>query len=163
MNRIMIAFTSILIILSIAFGGYKYVTNLQSHIIQLSEANATYKSNELALNNAINTQSKTIQSLRNDIQLKNIVIDRVTTDFSKARDDVRELEKLLNQDDFNLPADGQTISLQATVNKTYADSIRCLEIAAGSPPTAAELSATTFNQINRQCPTQANPNYRGLK
>ena len=50
--------------------------------------------------------------------------------------------------------------LERAVNRGTANALRCLEIASGAPFTAAELAATKPSEINRECPSIANPNYK---
>ena len=37
--------------------------------------------------------------------------------------------------------------------------LRCVEISSGSPLTESEINATKKSEINRECPSIANPNY----
>ena len=49
--------------------------------------------------------------------------------------------------------------IQRIINKASAAALRCVEISSGSPLTEKELNATKKSEINRECPSIANPNY----
>jgi len=51
-------------------------------------------------------------------------------------------------------------SLERAVNRGTVNALRCLEIASGSSLTDAEKNATKPSEINRECPSLANPNYK---
>jgi hypothetical protein len=51
-------------------------------------------------------------------------------------------------------------SLERAVNRGTVNALRCLEIASGAPLTEAEKNATKPSEINRECPSLANPNYK---
>ncbi len=45
------------------------------------------------------------------------------------------------------------------INKASKSAKRCVEIASGAPLTEEEKNATKKSEINRECPSIANPNY----
>ena len=49
--------------------------------------------------------------------------------------------------------------IQRIINKASAAALRCVEISSGSPLTEKEINATKKSEINRECPSIANPNY----
>ena len=51
------------------------------------------------------------------------------------------------------------IVIERIINSASNKALRCVEIAGGSPLTADEISATKKSEINRECPSIANPNY----
>ena len=50
--------------------------------------------------------------------------------------------------------------IEIAVNKGSDNALRCMEIVSGSPLTQQELAATLPTEINRECPSIANPKYK---
>ena len=61
--------------------------------------------------------------------------------------------------DFGKLAIEKTEAIERIVNGASDKAIRCVEIAGGSPLTEEEINATKKSEINRECPSIANPNY----
>ena len=51
-------------------------------------------------------------------------------------------------------------AMERIVNKASDKALRCVEIAGGAKLTEAEIKATKKSEINSECPTLANPNYK---
>lgn len=118
--------------------------------------------------------------LQASIQEQKITIEKLQKDFA----DIREANKLLSQElerqrqekqdllnKFNVTASGDARdfgalaakrpeAIQRLVNRGTKNAMRCLELASGAPHTQEELDATLTSQINPECPTLANPNYK---
>ena len=75
--------------------------------------------------------------------------------------DIDDLDNRFNKDgrDFGKLAIEKTDSLQRIINSASDKVLRCVEIAGGAPLTEQELNATIKSEINRECPSIANPNY----
>jgi hypothetical protein len=57
----------------------------------------------------------------------------------------------------------EPLTIQKIINRGSANAIRCLELATGAKHTKQELDAVKPSEINRECPSLANPNYLGIK
>ena len=88
--------------------------------------------------------------LQNKLQDKDMenLKDRFTKD---AKGEKRDLGKVAQQ---------KPLSIERAVNRATAAVQRCLEIASGAPLTEAEKNATKPSEINRECPSIANPHYK---
>ena len=75
--------------------------------------------------------------------------------------DIDDLDNRFNKDgrDFGKLAIEKTDSLQRIINSASDKVLRCVEIAGGAPLTEQEINATVKSEINRECPSIANPNY----
>ena len=49
--------------------------------------------------------------------------------------------------------------MERLINRGTKNALRCLEIATGAERTEKEINAKKESEINRECPTLANPNY----
>ena len=49
--------------------------------------------------------------------------------------------------------------MERIINKGGEAASRCIEIASGAELTEQEINATKKSEINRECPSIANPNY----
>jgi uncharacterized membrane protein YccC len=97
-----------------------------------------------------------IRQINNDlnttIKLQNKDVENLRDRFSQnAKGEARDLGKT---------AVAKPQSLERAVNKGTVNALRCLEIASGAPLTDLEKNATKPNEINRECPALANPNYK---
>ena len=124
-----------------------------------------YKQNEIKLKDSIEEQKAVIDKMQQSIeQIKDINRDlrekekvsrnELSTLESKFRKtkagDVRDLGYLASQ---------KPEVVEMMINRGTTNALRCFEIGMGSPLTETELSATTSDKINRECPRIANPNY----
>ena len=85
---------------------------------------------------------------------------------TKHRAEVDALSRKFSQDAKGQPRDfGQFAKekpelVERLVNRGTKNAMRCLEIASGAPRTPEELAAKSATEINKECPTIANPNYK---
>ena len=84
----------------------------------------------------------------------NKLVDALKADFE-------DLDKRFNKKnrDVGLLAFERPESIERITNAASVKANRCIEIASGSPLTEKELNATKKSEINRECPSIANPNY----
>ena len=61
--------------------------------------------------------------------------------------------------DFGKLAIEKTKVIERITNKGSDAAARCIEIASGAELTEQEINATKKSEINRECPSIANPNY----
>jgi hypothetical protein len=75
--------------------------------------------------------------------------------------DLEDLDKRFNKNnrDFGKLALEKTGAIERIINKGGDAASRCIEIASGAELTEQEINATKKSEINRECPSIANPNY----
>ncbi len=81
--------------------------------------------------------------------------------INAMKKDLNDLEKRVKKKgrDFGKIGIKKTKVIERIINNASNKALRCVEIAGGSPLTADEISATKKSEINRECPSIANPNY----
>ena len=62
--------------------------------------------------------------------------------------------------DFGTVAAAKPSQVETAVNRGTANALRCLEIASGAPLTDREKNAKLPTEINKECPSMANPSYK---
>lgn len=149
------------IVLAVGVGGY-YIINLKANL-------AVSEINNRTLEQGIADQRAEIQKMQQDIsaiQQANIALSESN---SRARADVIALQEKFSQDargqsrDFGVLAKERPELIQRLVNRGTRNAVRCLEIASGAPRTPEEIAAVTSSEINKECPSIANPNYKALR
>ena len=85
-------------------------------------------------------------------------MNELVTNLKKDLDD---LDKRFNKKnrDFGKLAIEKTKVIERITNKGSDAAARCIEIASGAELTEQEINATKKSEINRECPSIANPNY----
>jgi hypothetical protein len=153
------AISALLIVAIIAAGGW-YITGLRADL-------AISQSNEVKLREGIEEQQRLMEKMRVDIAAIQRANNQLNETIKRQAEDVTALTKKFSQDrqgnarDFGEFASTKPELVQNLVNRGTKNAYRCMEIASGSPLTDEERSATTRDKINRECPSIANPNYRG--
>jgi len=154
-----IKIVAVLIMVLTVAAGLWYVTALRADLA-ISEQNRARLQEGVAAQQALLAQMRVdisqIQAINQDLRSENLrqqaEVQSLTQRFGQtARGEVR---------DFGALAAERPDAIQRAVNRGTANAMRCLEIASGSPLTDAEKNATTLSEINRECPTLANPRYR---
>jgi len=110
----------------------------QESMAQMKADQAKIKELNNELNTTIKLQNKDMENLK----------DRFTTNAAGEKRD------------FGKAAAQKPTSLERAVNRGTVNALRCLEIASGAELTEAEKNATKPSEINRECPSLANPNYK---
>lgn len=144
---------TILVILSIV-GGVAYVLKLRSD-------NAILKANNILLEESIESQKNVIEQQKKDftqILETNKKLSLLSNNLQKDMDDL-ESRFTKQGRDIGKTAIKKDKLIQRVLNSASVSSLRCVEIASGSPLTKNEINATKKTEINRECPTIANPNY----
>jgi len=150
-----LAYLGIVIIIA---GGLWYAVNLKAEL-------ATSEANNKILENSLSDQNEVIEQMRFDIAVIEEINEEVNKELTRQRKEVRELV-----DKFNVNARGETRdigriafrkprTMERLVNRGTRNALRCLEIASGAKRTEKEINAKTESEINRECPTLANPNF----
>lgn len=148
----------ILVILAAIGGALWYITGLRGQL-------AVSELNNEKLQNSVILQQEVIDQIKKDVESVQKSNETINESIKNQNKDLNSL-----QNRFNVNADGtqrdvgkiaitNTSSIERAVNKGSINAARCLEIASGSPLTEEEKNAKTKQQINKECPSLANPNY----
>lgn len=155
----MIKLALIATIVVVVAGGLWYVTGLRADL-------AVSQENARQMTEAVAQQQAVIENIRQE-QAK---IQEINKDLA---DTVKSQNKDLNglRDRFSTAANGDKRDIgsiavikpdriERAINIGTVNALRCVEIATGSPLTEKEKNAKLPNEINKECPALANPNYK---
>jgi len=147
-----------LAIVIIVAGGLWYVTGLRADL-------AVSEMNNKTLREGIQEQQRLIEQMQRDVaQIQEINAD-LANEADRQKREMRDLVDRFNVNargesrDFGAIAAARPGVVERLVNRGTANAMRCLQLASGAPHTEAELAAKTSSEINRECPTLANPNF----
>ena len=142
------------IIATAVIGGGLYVMKLRSD-------NATLKANQIKLESAVQDQQELITQQKNDFKDILAANQKMNELVGNLKKDLEDLDKRFNKNnrDFGKLALEKTGAIERIINKGSDAAARCIEIASGAPLTEEEINATKKSEINRECPSIANPNY----
>ena len=144
---------TILIITGIAGGGM--------YVMKLRADNATLKANQIKLETAVAEQNKVLEQQKKDFETILETNKKLTTLSNNLQQELNDLDKRFTKGDRDIgkTAIAKDKVIQRIINKASAAALRCVEISSGSPLTEKEINATKKSEINRECPSIANPNY----
>jgi hypothetical protein len=152
------AIVALIIVVTVA-GGIYYITGLRADL-------AVSEMNNKKLEEGIQAQQALMEQMKVDIaQIQNINQD-LAKEADRQKQEVAQLQNRFSVNakgearDFGALAAEKPAVVERAVNRGTARALRCLELASGAPHTEEELKATTSSEINRECPTLANPNYK---
>lgn len=151
----------ILVVIMIVSAGLWYVMNLKADLVQARE-------NEAKLIEAVKDQKELIQQMAQDVKAIQQANKELNETAERLRGDAEALSKKFKSDaqgnsrDFGILAREKPDLVQRLVNRGTRSAMRCLEIASGAPRTKEEIEAKSASEINRECPSIANPNYKPL-
>ena len=142
------------IIISAVIGAGAYVMKLQKD-------NAILKENAVKLESAIQDQKTLIENQQKDFQEILKANNKMNELVGVLKKDLENLDKRFNKKnrDVGKLAIAKTKSIERITNGASALATRCIEIASGAELTEEEKNATKKSEINRECPSIANPNY----
>jgi hypothetical protein len=152
------ALSILAIVLVVVAGGY-YIINLKANL-------AVSEMNNKILEQGIADQRVEIQKMQQDISAIQKANADLAESSNRARADVIALQEKFSQDargqsrDFGVLAKERPDLIQRLVNRGTRNAMRCLEIASGAARTPEEIAAVTSSEINKECPSIANPNYK---
>jgi multidrug efflux pump subunit AcrB len=155
----MIKAVVILITVMIVASGLWYVTGLRADLA-VSQENARQMTEAVAQQQAAMAQMQAEQAQIRELN------NQLNTQIQLQNRDMANLQDRFQRDaagnarNFGGMAAQRPEALERAVNRGTVNALRCLEIASGSPLTPAELAATKPSEINRECPSIANPNYK---
>lgn len=152
------AIVALIIVLIVAAGGY-FLINLKADL-------AIAQENARKLEDGIKQQNETMAQMKADQQKIKELNNELNTTIKLQNKDMENLKDRFSTNaagekrDFGKAAAAKPTSLERAVNRGTISALRCLEIASGAPLTEAEKNATKPSEINRECPSLANPNYK---
>jgi type II secretory pathway pseudopilin PulG len=150
---------AILIIVLVFAGGFYYISGLRADL-------AVSEINNQRLQEGIEAQQALMEQMRADIAQIQTINQDLKQENDRQQAEVKALSNRFSQNargevrDFGALAAERPDAIQRAVNRGTANALRCLELASGAPHTEQELNATTLSEINRECPTLANPRYQ---
>ena len=148
----------LLIVSMIGYAGW-YITGLRADL-------AVSQENTKKMNDAIIAQQEAIKTLKADQESIRAANEALQSTITKQNKDLASLNNRFETNaagqarDIGEDAVARPAAVQRAINRGTANAFRCIELASGAPLTETERNATTPDQINRECPSLANPNYR---
>jgi len=152
------AIVALIITIMIAVGFY-WITGLRADLA-ISQANTE------KLKDAVESQQAAMEQMKAEQEQIRAMTKAVNDQVTKQNNDVNALRDRFNSNargerrDWGKSAAEKPAQVERAVNRGTINALRCLEIASGSPLTEAEKNATKPEEINKECPSIANPNYR---
>lgn len=150
---------AILLIVAVFAVGLWYVTGLRADLAMSQE-------NTKKMVEAVAQQQKVIDQIQADTKKIQEINNELNTTIKLQNKDMENLKDRFSYSangekrDFGKAAASKPTSLERAVNRGTVNALRCLEIASGSPLTEAEKNAKLPSEINKECPSLANPNYK---
>ena len=131
------------------------------YVMKLRSDNAILKANQIKLEEAVSSQKELIAKQQEDFKEILKANNKMNELVSALKKDLDDLDKRFNKKgrDFGKLAIEKTKTIQRIINGASDKALRCVEIAGGSPLTEQEKNATKKSEINRECPSIANPAY----
>ena len=138
---------------AIAGGGF--------YVVKLQKDNAILKANAIKMESAITEQKQLIENQKKDFQAILTANNEMNELVNNLKKDLDDLDNRFNKGgrDFGKLAIEKTETIQRIINGASDKVLRCVEIAGGAPLTEEEINATKKSEINKECPSIANPNY----
>ena len=146
------------IIMAVVFIG---ISGAGVYVMKLRSDNAILKSNQVLLEQSVESQKQVIQKQQQDFSQILESNKKMNTLINGLQKDIDALDKRFNKGarDFGKLAMEKYGLVEKIINKGSDRATRCVEIAGGSPLTESEINATKKSEINTECPSIANPNY----
>ena len=131
------------------------------YVFKLRADNAVLKANNLVLEQSVESQKMVIEQQKKDFETILETNKKLTTLSNNLQQELNDLDKRFTKGDRDIgkTAIAKDKVVQRIINKASAAALRCVEISSGSPLTEKEINATKKSEINRECPSIANPNY----
>ena len=131
------------------------------YVMKLQKDNAILKANQIKLEQSVESQKKVIEKQKADFGQILEANKKMNALVNNLQKDLADLDKRFTKGgrDFGKVALEKTKVIEKIINSGSDNVLRCVEISMGAPLTDKEKKATKKSQINRECPTIANPNY----
>ena len=138
------------------------VAGAGAYVLKLRGDNAILKGNQVKMEQALETQTKFIEDQKRDFEAILKANQEVNKLVGTLKKDIDDLDKRFNKGtrDLGKTAMERPEAMERIVNKASDKALRCVEIAGGAKLTEAEIKATKKSEINSECPSIANPNYK---
>lgn len=152
------AIVTLIIVLIVAAGGY-FLINLKADL-------AVAQENSRKLEEGVRLQQQAMAQIQEDQGKIKDLNNELNTTIKLQNKDMENLKDRFTtgasgeKRDFAKAAAAKPAALERAVNRGTVNALRCLEIASGSPLTDVEKNATKPSEINRECPSIANPSYK---
>jgi len=132
-----------------------------AYVMKLRSDNAILKVNQIKLESAVADQKQLIENQKEDFQEILEANNKMNQLLTVLKKDLDDLDKRFNKKgrDIGKLAIQKPKAIERIINKGSIAATRCVEIAGGAPLTEQEKTATKKSEINRECPSIANPNY----
>ena len=132
-----------------------------AYVYKLRADNAVLKANNLVLEQSVESQKKVIEQQKKDFETILETNKKLTTLSNNLQKELNDLDKRFTKQgrDIGKTAIAKDKAIQRIINKASVMALRCVEISSGSPLTEKEINATKKSELNRECPSIANPNY----
>ena len=132
-----------------------------AYVYKLRADNAVLKANNMVLEQSVESQKKVIEQQKKDFETILETNKKLTTLSNNLQKELNDLDKRFTKQgrDIGKTAIAKDKAIQRIINKASVMALRCVEISYGSPLTEKEINATKKSEINRECPSIANPNY----
>ena len=135
------------------FGAYKWISKLQNDnkILQVNQSKleGAVADQEVAIKKQMANAAQ-IQSINSELREQQTVLEK----------DRKNLTKKLGRHELDILAASKPGLVVKIINRASKNELRCFELQTGSPHTEEELQANKKSQLNSECPTLANPNYK---
>ena len=131
------------------------------YVMKLQKDNAILKANQIKLELSVESQKKVIEKQKADFGQILEANKKMNALVNNLQKDLADLDKRFTKGgrDFGKVALEKTKVIEKIINSGSDNVLRCVEISMGAPLTDKEKNATKKSEINRECPTIANPNY----
>ena len=131
------------------------------YVMKLRSDNAILKANQIKLEEAVSSQKELIVKQQNDFKEILAANKKMNELVSVLKKDLDDLDNRFNKGgrDFGKIAIEKPEAINRIINKGSDNATRCIEISSGAELTEEERNATRKSEINRECPSIANPNY----
>lgn len=138
------------------------VAGAGAYVLKLRGDNAILKGNQVKMEQALETQTKFIEDQKKDFEAILKANQEVNKLVGILKKDIDDLDKRFNKGtrDLGKTAVERPEAIERIINKASDKALRCVEIAGGAKLTEAEIKATKKSEINSECVSIANPNYK---
>ena len=132
-----------------------------AYVYKLRADNAVLKANNMVLEQSVESQKKVKEQQKKEFETIIETNKKLTTLSNNLQKELNDLDKRFTKQgrDIGKTAIAKDKAIQRIINKASVMALRCVEISSGSPLTEKEINATKKSEINRECPSIANPNY----
>ena len=135
------------------FGAYKWITKLQTN-------NQILQVNQSKLEGAVAASEAAVKRHAADAASIQAANADLVTQKAALEKDRNNLTKKLGRHELDILAAAKPGLVVKIINRASKNELRCFELQTGSPHTEEELQASKKSQLNSECPTLANPNYK---